>query len=429
MKLAQLVLSFAMALACSSHAAAPEAFVKAKDPVSIPKDASQAPLRLNHFNHLYADIEIDGKAMGVVHIYAEYPAYTYAIEPNEGFTCVDDVSRGLVMLVREWLKNPNPELLRKIRRLTEFVLHQQNENGYFNNFIWGDLSTNTSYKTSVAELNWWSLRALWSLEEAFPVLSFDPSLAARMQAATGRLVANLERDLRQVPRRTTVVSGLTLPTWLPAGSGADQAAEAINALLLNERRTGDPQLPVLIEKLADGMLLMQMGDADTYPYGMFLSWGNTWHAWGNGQAYALLQAGERLGRKDYIASALREVDNFYPYLLRHGFAETIEIRAEGAGFVEVGRRPYPQIAYGLRPMVFAAEKAFSLTRDPKYHVLARELGGWLQGRNEAHAPMLDPHTGLTFDGIVGPAQINKNSGAESTIEGLLIQQALRDGIQ
>lgn len=418
---------FAMALACSSQAATPAARVEAQ--ASIPADASRAPLSLDHFNHLYADIEIDGKAMGVVHIYAKYPAYTYDIEPNEGFACVDDVSRGLVMLAREWLKNPNPELLRKIRRLTEFVLHQQNENGYFNNFIWGDLSTNTSYKTSVAELNWWSLRALWALEEAIPVVSSDPSLAARIQAATGRLVANLERDLRQPTRRTTVVAGLTLPAWLPAGSGADQAAEAINALLLNERRTSNPRLPALIETLADGILLMQKGDADTYPYGMFLSWGNTWHAWGNGQAYALLQAGERLGRKDYIASALREVDNFYPYLLRHGFAETIEIRAEGAGFVEVARRRYPQIAYGLRPMVFAAEKAFSLTRDPKYRVLARELGGWLQGRNDAHAPMLDPRLGLTFDGIIGPDRINKNSGAESTIEGLLIQQALRDGIQ
>lgn len=384
---------------------------------------------LTHFDHLYADLEIDGKPMAVVHIYSNFPDYSYAIEPNEGYACVDDVARAIVMLAHEWRKHRQPESLRKIRRLTEFVLHLQNSNGYFNNFIWNDLRINRDYRTSVAELNWWSLRALLSLEEAYPLLQDDAALAARIGAASERMVNNLERDLLTLPHVTTVEAGLTVPAWLPAGSGADQAAQAILALLPHYRRTGKPAVKRMVESLSDGLLLMQKGDAKNFPYGMFLSWRSSWHAWGNDQAYALLSAGEALGRRDYIASALTEVDHFYPYLLRTGFAEAIEIRGQGARYVEVSRRRFPQIAYGVRPMISAAMKAYALTKNEKYRATAAELGAWLFGRNDAGTPIYDARTGIVFDGIVGPAKLNRNSGAESTIEALLALQALTDGVR
>lgn len=393
--------------------------------------AAAPPPVLTHFNHLYADVELAGRPMAVVHIYAQYPDYRYAIEPREGFTCVDDVARAIVMLVHEWQRQQDPELLRKIKGLTEFVLHLHNENGYFNNFLWGDLRINTDYKTSVAELNWWSLRALWALETALPVLEREPTLAAlagRARSATERLVANLDRDLPDQPRKLASFAGVTVPAWLPAGSGADQAAEAIVGLLPHVQRTGSPVARRLVQTLADGILLMQKGNSKSYPYGVFLSWRNTWHAWGNVQAYALLAAGERLGRQDYIASALREVDNFYPHLLRTGFAESLEIRTEGRTHLEIGRRTYPQIAYGLRPMIYAAVKAFALTKDARYRTLANELGTWLTGRNAASAPLYDARTGLMFDGIGARGALNRNSGAESTIEALLALQALKDGV-
>lgn len=416
-----------LTLLASAHGAPPAAMpATAAAPASHGRTVPSRVLNLRHFDHLYADRVIDGREMAVVHIYAKHPDYRFDIEPNEGFTCVDDVARALVMLAREWRHAENPELLRKIRRLTEFVLYLQNENGYFNNFLWGDLRINTDYKTSVAELNWWSLRALWGLETALPVLAAEPDLAARVRAATDRLVANLVRDLPDRPRETTTVSGVTVPGWLPAGSGADQAAEAIVGLLPHLQRTGSGAARRLIESLADGLLLMQKGDARHYPYGMFLSWRNTWHAWGNVQAYALLSAGERLQRKDYIASALLEVDNFYPYLLKTGLAEAIEIRAEGGGHVEVSRRQYPQIAYGLRPMVFAALKAHALTGQAKYRALAEAAGAWFYGRNAAATAIVDTASGRVFDGIPGPGQVNRDSGAESTIEALLALQALRD---
>lgn len=387
--------------------------------------AGVPPQALNHFNHLYADIEIGGRQMAVVHIYAQFPDYSYAIEPREGYTCVDDVARAIVMLVHEWQRRSDPELFRKIQRLTEFVLYLQNENGYFNNFLWGDLRINTDYKTSVAELNWWSLRALWGLEQAYIVLAQDPAFAPRIRDATARLVKNLTRDLLNLPRSRATIDGVSVPTWLPAGSGADQAGEAIVALLPHLKRTSDPSAQRLVESLADGLLEMQKGDAHHYPYGMILSWQNTWHAWGNIQAYALLMAGDQLARPAYTAAGLREIDNFYPYLLKTGLAESIQLRGDRKGYSEAKRERFPQIAYGIRPMVFAAVKAYALTKDPRYRELAKRLGGWLRGKNVAHQAMLDVNTGLVFDGIREGGVINRNSGAESTIEGLLTQQALQ----
>jgi len=395
--------------------------------IDVRPASMQYSVSLLHFNHLYAEIEIDGKRMGVVHIYSRFPSYGYDVEPNEGFTCVDDVSRAIVMLVHEWRHAPDPQLLLKIRHLVDFVLHLQNKNGYFNNFVWSDLRTNFTYKTSVAELNWWSLRALWGLEEAYPLLERDAAVAERIDKATFLLVKNLERDLLTNARVTTIESGVTLPTWLPAGSGGDQAAEAILGLLPHYRRTQRPAVRQLVESLADGILLMQKGNADAYPYGMFLSWRNAWHAWGNIQAFAMLIAGEQLGRHDYISSGLREVDNFYPYLYKNGFAEFIQIRGDGELFSEVARHRYAQIAYGLRPMIFASMKAYGMTKDEKYRTLGAELGAWLFGQNDAATPMYSPETGIAFDGITAQREVNRNSGAESTIEALLSIQALRDG--
>ena len=107
-------------------------------------------INLDHFTHLFKEIELNGKDVGIVHIYSKYPNYEFEIEPNEGFTCLDDVARAIVMLSKYIEENENDlEVLNKMKLLCEFVLQMQNENGYFNNFIWNDLSINKTFKTSV----------------------------------------------------------------------------------------------------------------------------------------------------------------------------------------------------------------------------------------------------------------------------------------
>ncbi len=377
-------------------------------------------INLQHFNHLYKEISIAGDTMAIMHIYSEYPDYDYAIEPSEGFTCVDDVARAVVFLSEYYKTGKAPEgTLHQIAMLVKFVLHLQHKNGYFNNFIWHDLSVNTEYKTSVATLNWWSLRAFWALETAFPLLQNDTHLSARISLAIEKLMANIKRDLTPLPMVQDTVNTLPTPTWLPSQSAADQAAVLVLALLPYYQRTGDPTAQNLVDVMAKGIMQMQKGGEGQYPYGAFLSWGNLWHAWGNSQAYALLKAGQVFNNETYIKSALLEVDHFYPYLLENGLAEAFWVEQEAAHLTEVKRNAFPQIAYGIRPMVWAATEAYQVTKQEKYLALADTLTSWFLGNNVARRVMYDAATGRAYDGIISENNINQNSGAESTIECLL----------
>ena len=379
-------------------------------------------INFDHFNHLYKEIDFNSKKVGIVHIYSEYPNYKFEIEPKEGFTCVDDVARAIVMLSKYLKENVNDkEALDKLKKMTEFVLQMQHENGYFNNFIWNDLSINTTYKTSVAELNWWSFRALWGLESAYSLVKSNKNLANRIEIATEKLLANIKRDIPITNLKTETVETIEIPTWLPQKYASDQAALLILGLLKNYERTADNDIKLLIDTLAKGIMIMQKGDANNYPYGVFLSWQNLWHAWGNNQAYALLKAGQQFNNQKYIDSALKEIDNFYPYLLKNGFAEAFWIkRDEDNNYTEIKKNQYPQITYGLRPMVWAVSEAYQYSKKEKYLKLVTDLESWLSGNNDAKTVMYNAKTGVCFDGIISPKEINRNSGAESTIESLMI---------
>ncbi len=398
-------------------------FVLGKPSVYSQETVSEnSRINLKHFNHLFAPIKVGNRKMAVVNIYSEYPDYTFAIEPAEGFACVDDVARAIVML-SEYLKDqPDEVVLTKTRMLVEFVLHMQNDNGYFNNFIWPDLSINTLYKTSVAEMNWWSFRALWSLETAHRLFRSDAELTARIEKAIEKVVIRIREDIPVTDLKTEVVNSIEVATWLPSKYAADQAAVAIIALLPYYKRSADVQIAAIINALAQGIMTMQKGDAENYPYGMFLSWKNEWHAWGNSQAYALLLAGQQLARPAYIESALREVDNFYPFLMKSGFAESLVLERDGGHYFQARKAQFPQISYGVRPMVYAVSEAYRVTKNEKYTTQLAQLKSWFQGNNIAAETMYNQKSGRTFDAIKSATEINMNSGAESTIESILVLQ-------
>lgn len=379
-------------------------------------------ISLKHFDHLFAPIEVNGRKMAVVNIYSLYPDYIFAIEPAEGFSCVDDVARAIVMLTEHVKTHPDDEVSYKIKLLVEFVLHMQNENGYFNNFIWPDLTINTRYKTSVAEMNWWSFRALWSLGTVLEIFPSNRLLTDRIEQAIERLVTVIKRDIPTTDFKTEVINGIEVATWLPHKYAADQAAIAIIALLPYYKRHPDARILTIINGLSQGIMQMQKGDADNYPYGMFLSWKNEWHAWGNSQAYALLLAGQQLDHPEYIKSALLEVDNFYPYLMKNDFAESVILKREAGPYSRSAEKRFPQIAYGIRPMVYAVSEAYRITKNEKYAVRLRELKSWFLGRNIAARVMYDQASGRIYDAINSATEINMNSGAESTIEGLMVLQ-------
>ncbi len=389
-----------------------------------PEKESRELVNLEHFNYLFTEIKLADKTMGVLRIYSEYPDYHFETEPEEGFACVDDAARAIVLLSQQLSFYSDEKLIQKLKLLIEFVLHMQHHNGYFNNFIWSDLSINTQYKTSVAELNWWSLRALWSLQIAYDVFNNDAELTARIDRAVAKVVFNIKRDLSLVKHTTEIFNGLEIPTWLPDKYAADQAAIAMIALIPYYQRSKDKQVLKIIDDLAIGIIAMQKGDAEHYPYGMFLSWKNQWHSWGNNQAYALLLAGKLLNKQYYIDKALVEIDYFYPYLLAGNFAESIFIKQNNNIYQEINRTQFPQIAYGIRPMVYAAYEAFQITKQEKYKRMQDNLTRWFFADNIASKIIYNVDNGRSFDAIVSTSQLNKNSGAESTIEALLVMQKM-----
>ena len=391
-------------------------------PVIPPKDTSL--VNLSHLNYLYVPVTFpDGTNAAGVWIYADAPNYNLTPASGEGYTCVDDVSRAALVYLRNSKFSSDTIIQSKAFKLINFLLEMQSSNGYFYNFLLTGNQINTSGATSINNPEWWSWRALQALTEGSTLVKpKNAQLAGKMDDAVNKLVAVIKTDLVNLPQTTKIVSGITVPQWLPAGSGTDQSALLILGLIPYCTSTNDAIMTAYVKKLADGIALMQQGDATHFPYSAFLSWENTWHAYGNDQAYSLLKAGVFLNDTKYTSAGLSEVDNFYPWLLQNGFKASFVVANSGSGVQLSSELSYDQIAYGIRPMVFAAIEAYKVTGLPKYADIAGHLSAWFLGANDASQNMYSVTTGRGYDGLSSTTNINVNSGAESTIEALLTME-------
>lgn len=400
------------------------------DPVTPPTNGggggTTEPALVNstHLERLMVPVNFaaGGQATGV-YIYSNAPGYTPGEAPGEGFTCLDDVARAALFYVRSSSFATDTAVQSKASGLMRFVLNMQSANGYFYNFLQSGNTINQAGATSVNEPKWWSWRALQALTEAEPVIrTKNTALADQLAAATTKLVTAVKNDLVNRPQTTTVIDGITIPQWLP--EGADQAATLILALIPYSRSTGDAVIRDYIKKLADGVKLMQQGDATHYPYGAFLSSATSWHAYGNDQSHALFQAGQYLNDTSYTNRARAEVDNFYTWMLNAGFKSSFRLKVVNNVLTGYDQQDHEQIAYGIRPMVFAAMDAYSITGDERYSDIAGHLAAWFLANNSAVTNMYNLSTGVCFDAIASGNSVNRNSGAESTIEALLTMQRI-----
>lgn len=361
--------------------------------------------------------------MTIVHIYADYPDYQWTPAPGEGFTCVDDVARAAIFYLNFYRQNHQPKILEKSKKLLNFILFMQADNGLFYNFLLPDLSINKNHINSESRPDWWSWRAIWALAEAYKYYEEeDPEFALSLLTSIEKTFPAIDSILTKYPK-TMEEEGITLPTWLPYQKAADQAAVIIHALIPYYKITENSIVKKYIQELAEGLQVMQVGDSLKFPHGCFLSWRNKWHAYGNSQAHALLLAGELLNKEEYIKSATDEINYFYPYLIKNQFLNEFTIFRSGGGYEILEKKSFSQIAYGIRPMVWACLKAADLTGKSKYSKLAGEITCWLFGKNITGQSLYFPQSGRCFDGINDANNLNKNSGAESTIEALLTLQA------
>jgi len=103
---------------------------------------------------------------------------------------------------------------------------------------------------------------------------------------------------------------------------------------------------------------------------------------------------------------------------------SFSIKKKNGKFIQTDTKKFSQIAYDIRVMVYASIEAYNITKDSAYAIKAGKIASWFFGNNIAKAQMYFPLSGICYDGINSQNIINKNSGAESTIEALLALLAI-----
>jgi len=92
---------------------------------------ARGDVNLAHLNFLVEDADIAGQPMAITHIYSEYPHYEWVDASGEGIACIDDAARAALVYLDDYERSRAPASLDKARRLLNFVLYMQAEDGQF----------------------------------------------------------------------------------------------------------------------------------------------------------------------------------------------------------------------------------------------------------------------------------------------------------
>src|SRR5215217_4083405 len=176
---------------CGSTSAANPSATNSPAPVlSVTAIAIESPagninrgdVNLAHLNFLVEDVDIAGQPMAITHIYSEYPNYEWVDASGEGIAAVDDAARAALVYLTDYESTSDPASLDKARRLLNFVLYMQAEDGQFYNFILDrDGTINETGNTSFKSSGWWAARAARALGAGYRVLrTVDPDYASKL---------------------------------------------------------------------------------------------------------------------------------------------------------------------------------------------------------------------------------------------------------
>ncbi len=375
-----------------------------------PESSGHSPVVLNfdHLRHLTLHATVNAKAVRVIALYANSPGYRPSGSPQrdglEGIASVDDAARAAVLYLRAFEETGDAHARDAARGLLQFVASMEQGDGEFLNFIDTAGHPNRIAPSSRKSMSYWAARSVWALGEAHRVFARAyPEGLADLSAPLARAVARMTRD----------IDAGTL-----VGGSATATAEALLGVLALQRAEPTPAHAGLASRTAMLLVPLAAGNATTASWAARVdSPASAWHAWGTRSVSALASASVVLGRPEFLAAAKHEADALWSRFLLAGQIPS-EIAPDGSA------RWFPQIAYGIGPIAEGFLAIADATNDRRYAVMAGLTAAWLLGANPAGVMMYDEKTGRTFDGIDGPSatQVNRNSGAESTIESLLALQ-------
>jgi hypothetical protein len=348
---------------------------------------------------------------------------------GQGAYNADDVSRAAVVYLRHWEQTGAESSRVSAYELLRSLAYLQTTTGEDagNVVLWmqPDGALNPSAEPvelpdpSDSDESYWLARTVWAFGEGYAAFrEQDPEFASFLR---DRLTLSREAIDRQSLARYgewEVSDGRKVPAWLIV-DGADASAEAVLGLAeYVQAAPDDSEARATMRKLAEGIAAMGGGDVRSWPYGAILPWTHSrsmWHAWGSQMPAALAEASTVLADGALLKPALADAAVFTTTQLISGGPDN-------------GWFPTPadrvQIAYGadsrLQSLLAVAEASGSEAFDE----LAAVQAAWYFGANRSAARMYDPATGVTYDGLQPDGTVNRNSGAESTIHGLLSMIAL-----
>lgn len=435
----------------TAAAAAPASAV----PAASPGTASVAPLtNLAHLDFLLDEATPPADVPGhTTYRLAEEPAlvlpWTYAdardggtfervgggpLDPATGYWGqgaynADDISRAAVVYLRHWQltgaetsRDSAYEMLRALAYL------QTTEGPNAGNVVlWmqpdGTLNPSPTPKElpdpSDSGPSYWLARTIWALGEGYAAFQdADPAFAGFLDDRLALAVDAVARQELVDYGTWKQADGMRVPAWLIV-DGADASAEAVLGLAARvEAGRAGADVKDALRKLAEGIAAMGADDQRSWPYGAVLPWAlsrSMWHAWGSQMPAALAVASQTLRAPRLLAPAVRDAASFTTTLLT-------------AGGPDNGWFPTPadrvQIAYGADSRVQSLLAVADATGSRGFDQLAAVQAAWFFGANRAGVDMYIPATGVTYDGLQPDGTVNRNSGAESTIHGLLTMIAL-----
>jgi multiple sugar transport system substrate-binding protein len=378
-----------------------------REAVSAPAPPSSRPIAIqtDYLQHLGLDATVRGRAVRLVALYANAPDYRPTGSPardgNEGIASVDDAARAAIAYLRYYESHGDTIARTQALSLLDFVAAMEQGDGEFVNFVDASGRANRTSPSSRKTMSYWAARSIWALGEAVRVLDADSSTAVVAYRGTlDRAVTRMSSDIAA----GRLIGGSTTAT-----------SEALLGLLAIERAEPTPRVRALATQTAELLARQSSGSEAVAPWGGFVDRSDTdWHAWGARSVEALATASEILGRPDFAVAAKKEADGLWSRFLLAG---QVPAAISPNGTVNW----FPQIAYGIGPVVEGYLALANATGDRRYAIYAGLAASWFTGNNVARTAMYDERTGRTYDGIDGPTPVtvNRNAGAESTVEGLV----------
>ena len=381
-------------------------------PPAPPSSHEPAPLVLDfgHLQHLTRALSVASTPVRVVALYANGPSYAPVGSPQrdgfEGIASVDDAARAAVLLLRSYEETGDVRTRESALGLLGFVVAMEQPDGEFLNFVDSGGTPNRTVSSGKKSMSFWAARGIWALGEAHRVLLTRYPEGLRTLRAP--LVLAVSRMRQEVDAGRLI------------GGSATATSEALLGLLALQQAEPSAPTAALAARTAELLLPLAVGNASRAPWGARIdSAGAEWHAWGDRSTSALALASVVLGRRDFLIAAQLEADALWSRFLLAGQIPAL-LRSNGSATW------FPQIAYGVGPVAEGFVAIADASGDRRYAVMGGLTAAWLVGANVAGVPMYDAASGRTFDGIDGPAplRVNRNSGAESTIESLLALHAV-----